>query len=50
MLNLLPHDVVPKVEIYGQHEISELTKSRDKLTRLLERFVEHDPGLEATKA
>lgn len=42
VLNLTPADVVPQTEIYGQHEISELTKSRDKLTRLLGRFVEHD--------
>jgi hypothetical protein len=38
--NLSPRDVLPNVEVYGQHEISELTKSREKLTRLLDRFVE----------
>ncbi|MGH8566611.1 MAG: AAA family ATPase, partial [Gammaproteobacteria bacterium] len=38
--NLSPQDVLPRVEVYGQHEISELTKSREKLTRLLDRFVE----------
>jgi hypothetical protein len=42
VLNLTPSDVVPQTEIYGQHEISELTKSREKLTRLLDRFVERD--------
>ncbi|MBU1054567.1 MAG: phosphoesterase [Proteobacteria bacterium] len=42
VLNLTPADIVPQTEIYGQHEISELTKSRDKLTRLLDRFVEHN--------
>ncbi len=42
VLNLTPADVVPQTEIYGQHEISELTKRREKLTRLLDRFVEHD--------
>jgi DNA repair ATPase RecN len=42
VLNLLPSDVVQQVEVYGQHEISELTKSRDKLTHLLGRFVERD--------
>ena len=41
--NLLPQDILPRVEVYGQHEISELTKSREKLTRLLERFVEARP-------
>ena len=45
VLNLMPVDVVPQTEIYGQHEISELTKSRDKLTRLLGRFVEHDSDI-----
>jgi predicted metal-dependent phosphoesterase TrpH len=38
--NLTPADVLPRLEVYGQHEISELTKSREKLTRLLERFID----------
>jgi len=45
VLNLLPKDVMPGVEVFGQHEISELTKSPEKLTLLLDRFVEHDPAL-----
>jgi DNA repair ATPase RecN len=49
VLNLSPRDVVPQVEVYGQHEISELTKSREKLTRLLERFVERDSRLDQRK-
>ena len=40
VLNVTAADVFPGVEIYGQHEISELTASPEKLTRLLERFVE----------
>ena len=40
--NLGPVDVLPRVEVFGQHEILELTKSREKLTRLLDRFVERD--------
>ncbi len=48
--NLLPEDVLPEVEVYGQHEISELTRSREKLTRLLHRFVERDPSLPGRKA
>lgn len=48
--NLSPQDVLPRVEVYGQHEISELTKSREKLTRLLDRFVERDESLPARKA
>lgn len=34
--------MLPRIEVYGQHEILELTKSREKLTRLLDRFVEAD--------
>jgi energy-coupling factor transporter ATP-binding protein EcfA2 len=45
VLKLRPEDIFPHVEIYGQHEISELTKSKEKLTRLLERFVEKDDSL-----
>ncbi|MFY9820096.1 MAG: AAA family ATPase [Thermoanaerobaculia bacterium] len=45
-----PRDVLPGAEVYGQHEISELTKSRDKLTRLLDRFVRSDPGLSSRQA
>jgi DNA repair ATPase RecN len=50
VLNLSPRNVVPGVEVFGQHEISELTKSRDKLTLLLERFVERDPNAGSQKA
>jgi DNA repair ATPase RecN len=50
VLNLSPRDVAPGVEVFGQHEISELTKSREKLTLLLERFVERDPNAGAQKA
>ena len=46
---LTPQDVLPRVEVYGQHEISELTKSREKLTRLLGRFVERDESLSQRK-
>lgn len=50
VLTLKPSDVVAQAEVYGQHEISELTKSREKLTRLLERFVDRDPNLARRKA
>lgn len=49
LLTLAPLDIIPQVEVYGQHEISELTKSREKLTRLLERFVAHDDDLTRRK-
>jgi hypothetical protein len=50
VLTLSPKDVMPGVEVFGQHEISELTKSREKLTLLLERFVERDPAAIGQKA
>lgn len=50
VLTLTPKDVMPGVEVFGQHEISELTKSREKLTLLLERFVERDPHLSVRKS
>ena len=50
VLTLSPRDVMPGVEVFGQHEISELTKSPEKLTLLLERFVDRDLSLSARKA
>ena len=50
VLMLSPKDVMPGVEVFGQHEISELTKSREKLTLLLERFVDRDPTVLGRKA
>ena len=47
VLKLPPREVVKDVEVFGQHEISELTKSREKLTLLLERFIEHDQNTSA---
>jgi energy-coupling factor transporter ATP-binding protein EcfA2 len=42
ILDLTPADVVPRIEIYGQHEIAELVRSPQKLTRLFERFTARD--------
>lgn len=39
LLSLTPLEIVPRMEIYGQHEIAELAKSKDKLTGLLRRFI-----------
>ena len=49
-MNLRPIDVLPRVEVFGQHEISELTRSGPKLTRLLHRFIQSDDDLDARKA
>ena len=48
--SLLPKDILPRVEIYGQHEISELARSPGKRTFLLKRFVQHDELLDRRKA
>lgn len=49
VLTLSPRDVMPGVEVFGQHEISELTKSPEKLTLLLERFASRNPSLSSRK-
>ena len=49
VLALAPGDVMPGVEVFGQHEISELAKSPDKLTLLLERFVDQSPSMTEKK-
>jgi hypothetical protein len=50
VLTLSPRDVMPGVEVFGQHEISELTKSDVKLALLLERFVDRDSDLSSRKS
>ncbi len=50
VLTLSPRDVMPAVDVFGQHEISELTKSPEKLTLLLERFVDRDPSISGRKS
>jgi hypothetical protein len=50
VLTLSPKDVMPGVEVFGQHEISELSKSPEKRTLLLERFLDRDPSLSGRKS
>jgi len=50
VLVLAPRDVVRGVEVFGQHEIAELTKSPEKLTLLLDRFVERDSSTASRKS
>lgn len=50
VLHLTPAEILPRVEVYGQHEISELARGSDKLTRLLERFIVHDESLARRKS
>ena len=47
--NLRPVEILHGLEVYGQHEISELTRSPEKLTRLLDRFVKPDKSLSKRK-
>ena len=49
VLHLAPTDILPAIETYGQHEISELARSPDKLTKLLDRFVESDESMSRRK-
>lgn len=49
-LKLLPRDVMARVEVYGQHEISELTNSPEKPVSLLRRFIQPDESLTRRKA
>ena len=45
VLAVAPSDVIPRIEIFGQHEISEVAKNPVKRTRLLTRFIEPDSTL-----
>ena len=49
VLTVTPRDVMPGVQVFGQHEISELARSPEKLTLLLEGFAERDPSLSEQK-
>ena len=50
VLPVSPNKIIPGVEVFGQHEISELTGSPEKLTFLLERFADRDISLSEKKA
>lgn len=42
VLNIAVKDIFGGIEVYGQHEVSELARSPQKLTRLLDRFMAQD--------
>lgn len=44
-----PRDILPRVEILGQHEIAELAKQPEKLTQLLNRFRKSKIDVASTK-
>lgn len=50
VIDAQPLEILPGIEIYGQREISELTKSPERLTRLLDRFVTRDDAQAGRKA
>jgi len=50
VLGVSPTDIFPRVEVYGQHEIAEVARSPDKLTSILSRFAEPDPGVARRRA
>jgi DNA repair ATPase RecN len=50
VVDVQPLELLRGTEVFGQHEISELTKSEERLTRLLDRFVDQDDTLERRKA
>ena len=50
VINAQPMEIMPGIEIYGQREISELTNSPERLTRLLDRFVTRDDAQAGRKA
>lgn len=45
-----PLDIVPSVQVFGQHEISELAKDPEQLTHLLDRFMVGDDAALGKKA
>ena len=49
VLNVAVADIFSGVEVYGQHEVSELARSPQKLTRLLERFMPQDESFATSK-
>lgn len=42
LLDVAPKDIFPGVEVYGQHEISELANNPQKRTQLIRRFMVED--------
>ncbi len=50
VLAIPPRDLMPGVQVFGQHEISELTARPEKLTAFIERRARRDAPLSAHKA
>ncbi|MDD9819213.1 MAG: AAA family ATPase [Gammaproteobacteria bacterium] len=50
ILPMSPVELLPGIEVYGQHEISELSKDSGKLLHLLDRFMEGDNSIKQQKS
>ncbi|MDE0302258.1 MAG: phosphoesterase [Gammaproteobacteria bacterium] len=50
VLSLSPSEIISGIEIFGQHEISELAGNKGQLTQLLKRFIDYEPVLLERKA
>lgn len=50
LLDVTPHDVLGDIEIYGQHEISELARDERRRTRILNRFRDGDDAAAEERA
>jgi PHP family Zn ribbon phosphoesterase len=50
LAGVAPKDILGNIEVYGQHEISELTRQPAKLAELLRRFTEPVAGSSVDKA
>ena len=49
LTELFPANIAAEVEVFGQHEISELARSEERLTGLLDRFVAHTSDEDTTE-
>lgn len=49
VLEVIPRDILPGVEVYGQHEISEIARDASKQINLLQRFMATDSSFTERK-
>lgn len=50
LLDLTPDDVTPNLDVFSQHELSELARDPEQRTRLLDRFLEQSSEQEDSAA
>jgi DNA repair ATPase RecN len=49
VIKIKPSELLPTLEVYGQHEIAELARSPTKLTSIIARFTTRDAGAAGKK-